>query len=190
MRSRKSIVLVVCLVLFSAGLSSVSVFASASASASASMASSQSSVQGLPSSLAAQLSQYLTQADFTYSASQDDMTLSGEGKLYIQDSCYVLDLNIMKIYSDGLRRWTVDEDAKEVYIEKVESGLQNVIAGYEIVKFEEENGRVKAQVRSQNGSMLNLTIPKMQMAEKVSIDFFRFNTATLGGGWVITDLEE
>lgn len=143
----------------------------------------------LPEALAKQLSTYLTQADFTYEA-QGDVSVCGEGKLYIQDSCYVLDLNIMKMYSDGVLRWTVDADAKEVYIERVEGGWQGAIAGYNILSVKETEGKLEALVSSQNGAELTLTMPSMKLSDKVSVDFFRFNTSSLDGGWVITDFTE
>lgn len=144
---------------------------------------------GLPSALEKQLSTYLTQADFTYEA-KGEVSVCGEGKLYIQDSCYVLDLNILKMYSDGVYRWTVDAEAKEVYIEKVEGGWKGDIAGYNILSVKETEGKLEALVSSQNGAELTLTMPSMKLSDKVSVDFFRFNTSSLDGGWVITDFTE
>lgn len=147
-----------------------------------------SSAQEIPQDLQRQLSNYLTQADFSY-VSEADVRVEGEGRLSVQDSCYVLDLGVMQIYSDGQKRWTVDKDAKEVYIESANASLAGEIAGYtlEDVKGLSGGGMVVA-VRAADGPRITLTIPRMKMTAKAEADFFRFSTSSLGKDWTITDL--
>lgn len=146
------------------------------------------SAQQMPQELQQQLSNYLTQADFSY-VSEADVKVEGEGKFSVQDSCYVLDLGVMQIYSDGQKRWTVDKDAKEVYIESAKGSLAGEIAGYmlEDVKGLSSGGMVVV-VRAADGTRLTLTIPRMKMTAKAEADYFRFSTSSLGKDWTINDL--
>ncbi len=148
------------------------------------------SAQALPQELQQQLATHLVQADFTY-VTEADVTIQGEGKLSVQDSCYVLDLGLLQIYCDGHRRWTVDKDAKEVYIEPVSGSLAGVVAGYNIEDVKGlSDGGLSVVVRSAGGTRITLTIPRMKMTAKAEADQFRFSTSSLGGDWVINDLTE
>ena len=144
--------------------------------------------QQMPQELQRQLSSYLTQADFSY-VSEADVRVEGEGRFSVQDSCYVLDLGVLQIYSDGQKRWTVDKDAKEVYIESAGGSLAGQIAGYalEDVKGLSSGGMVVV-VRSADGTRITLTVPRMKMTAKAEADYFRFSTSSLGKDWTITDL--
>ena len=146
--------------------------------------------QALPQELQQQLSKHLVQADFSY-VSEADVTIQGEGKLSVQDSCYVLDLGVLKIYCDGKNRWTVDQDAKEVYIERVSGTLAGAVAGYDIVDAKGlSEGGLMVVVRGSDGTRITLTVPRMKMTAKAEADQFRFSTSSLGGDWVINDLTE
>ena len=148
------------------------------------------SAQQMPQELQRQLSSYLTQADFSY-VSESDVKVQGEGKFCVQDSCYVLDLGMLQIYCDGNKRWTVDKEAKEVYIESVKGSLAGEIAGYalEDVKGLSDGGLVIV-VRGADGTRTTLTIPRMKMTAKAEAGFFRFSTLSLGGDWSINDLTD
>lgn len=148
------------------------------------------SAQEIPPELQRQLSSYLTQADFSY-VSEANVKVQGEGMFSVQDSCYVLDLGVMQIYCDGNKRWTVDKDAKEVYIESAQGSLAGAIAGYalEDVKGLSDGGLVVV-VRSTDGTRITLTIPRMKMTAKAEADYFRFSTASLDRDWIINDLTE
>ena len=144
--------------------------------------------QALPQELQQQLATHLVQADFTY-VSEADVTIQGEGKLCVQDSCYVLDLGVLQIYCDGHRRWTVDRDAKEVYIESVNGSLAGVVAGYHIddVKGLSEGG-LSVVARGGDGTRITLTVPRMKLTAKADADQFRFSTSSIEKDWTITDL--
>lgn len=147
------------------------------------------SFEDIPRSLRTQLAAYLTQADFSY-VTDDAVPVSGEGRLYVQDSCYVLDMGLMKISSDGIDRWTVDADAREVYVEKAVS-IAGAVAGFTVEKFDGlSSGGVKARLLAPDGRRITLTVPKMKMTAKAEADFFRVNTAALPSDWIITDLRQ
>ena len=148
------------------------------------------STQEIPQELQRQLSNYLTQADFSY-VSESDVKVQGEGKFSVQDSWYVLDLGVLQIYCDGNKRWTVDKEAKEVYVESAKGSLAGEIAGYalEDVKGLSDGGLVIV-VRGADGMRITLTIPRMKMTAKAEADFFRFSTLSLGGDWIINDLTD
>ena len=53
---------------------------------------------------------------------EGDIPISGSGTLSFQDRAFRLSGNGMRIICDGTTRWTLDEEAKECYIETVDSG--------------------------------------------------------------------
>lgn len=55
-----------------------------------------------------------------YSFKQIDGVLSGEGTALIQSLSYDISTGSMRIVSDGKTRWTIDQEAKEVYVESSE----------------------------------------------------------------------
>ena len=128
------------------------------------------------------------QADFRYE-SEGNVKLSGEGKIFVQDSCYVLDLNLMQLYCDGVRRWTVDAQDREVVVEKASLSLQGVIAGYAVESCKtQSDGSVHVSVLSWDGTRIRLEIPALKKYEKRDLSAFRFDTEGLDGSWIITDL--
>lgn len=103
-----------------------------------------------------------------------DCTLTQEtpvrltGTLLVQGTCYQAKGNGMEIYCDGTTRWTVDPAAKEVYIEPAE-GLEELMAWRE--------------------SLSDLKLSDLRYLP-LSDDLgpFRFDTASLGSDWIVTDL--
>lgn len=146
--------------------------------------------EDLPQPLREQLSRHLTQADFTY-VSEADVKVEGEGSFSIQDSCYVLDLGVLQIYCDGVRRWTVDKEAREVYIEPAEGSLAGAIAGYQVeeIKGLSDNG-LRVTVQDARGTRITITVPRMKMTAKAEAGYFRFSTSSLSGDWNINDMTD
>ena len=97
-----------------------------------------------------------------------DAPVKLSGTLLIQGSGYLAKGNGMEIYCDGQTRWTVDPAAKEVYIEPAE-GLEELL-----VYQENLSELVLSEVRY---------LPLSEEEEP-----FRFDTASLGDEWVVTDL--
>lgn len=90
------------------------------------------------------------------------------GSLIIQQDCYKAVGQGVEIYCDGAARWTVDTEAKEVYIEKA-YGLEEVL--------QYQDGVSNLELR--NVKYLPL---------KPNKEDFRFKTKGLDKTWVVTDL--
>lgn len=103
--------------------------------------------------------------DCTYT---QDTPVKLSGTLLIQGESYRAVGNGMEVYCDGATRWTVDPESKEVYIETAE-GL--------------------AELAAYRDSLSELKITELKYAP-LSDDRspFRFDTSSLGPGWVVTDL--
>ena len=54
------------------------------------------------------------------------VTLNYEGDALVQGDCYHLKGNGIEIFCDGVSRWTVDAEAREVYIENAEE-VENIL---------------------------------------------------------------
>lgn len=146
--------------------------------------------EDLPQQLREQLSRCLTQADFTY-VTESDVKVEGEGKFSIQDSCYVLELGPVTVYCDGVKRWTVDKDAKEVYIEQAEGSLEGAVAGYQVEDIHElADGAWQVVVRGSGDSRITITISRMKLTAKAEAGYFRFSTSSLSGYWNVNDLTD
>lgn len=124
---------------------------------------------------------------------QGDVPVIGSGVLVIQGQCYALEGNGIKVLCDGSTRWTVDPAAKEVYIDKAEGtgeftddprqyldNLQNL---------KSNGGNISGSYCPKDGDKLDFKLTGISTSP-VSDDLsaFRFNAATLSGGWVVTDL--
>ena len=59
---------------------------------------------------------------YTYSLSQGGAAFRAvtDGDVILEENAYVLEGLGLKVYSDGVTRWSVDEQAQEVVVEKVE----------------------------------------------------------------------
>ena len=137
-----------------------------------------------------QLQQSCLQADFTY-VTEGKVKVSGEGKVSVQDSCFVLDLNLMQVFCDGQRRWSVDRESREVVVEKASGAIRGAIAGYKIESCKTlAGGAVKASLLSGDGTRIRLDIPLLKKVEKQPLSCYRFDTKTLDGSWVVTDLTD
>lgn len=103
--------------------------------------------------------------DCTYT---EDTPVKLTGVLLIQGDCYRAVGNGMEIYCDGTTRWSVDPASKEVYIE-VANGLE------ELLEYRDSLSALKIS-----------DLKYLPLSDDLSA--FHFNTAGLGGDWVVTDL--
>lgn len=103
--------------------------------------------------------------DCTYT---EDTPVKLTGVLLIQGDCYRAVGNGMEIYCDGTTRWSVDPVSKEVYIEAA-NGLE------ELLEYRDSLSALKIS-----------DLKYLPLSDDLSA--FRFNTAGLGGDWVVTDL--
>ena len=97
-----------------------------------------------------------------------DTPLKLSGTLLIQGECYRARGNGMEIYCDGTTRWTVDPEAKEVYVE-TSGGLEELLL-YRDSLTELKLSDVKYQPLSED------------------LTAFVFDTAALDSSWIVTDL--
>lgn len=108
---------------------------------------------------------------FTYSCTMaEDMPVKLDGSILAQGSCYLAKGNGLEIYSDGKTRWTVDREAKEVYIE-IAGGIKEILDNSDAVK----------DLKISNVKYLPLQEGK---------DTFVFDTSKLDSSWVVTDLRQ
>lgn len=103
--------------------------------------------------------------DCTYT---EDTPVKLSGVLLIQGDCYRAVGNGMEIYCDGETRWSVDPASKEVYIEGA-NGLE------ELLEYRDSLSALKIS-----------DLKYLPLSDDLSA--FRFDTAALGAGWVVTDL--
>lgn len=98
----------------------------------------------------------------------EDTPVKLSGTLLIQGDCYRAVGNGMEIYCDGATRWSVDPASKEVYIEPA-NGLEELL--------EYRNALTELKITE---------LKYLPLSDDLSP--FRFNTASLGPDWVVTDL--
>lgn len=81
--------------------------------------------QNLVTAFAESVKGKCVKAEYSFVYKNGDIPVSGSGKLCFQDNAFSLSGNGLRIICDGSTRWTVDDEAKECYIETVESGSQD-----------------------------------------------------------------
>jgi hypothetical protein len=103
--------------------------------------------------------------DCTYT---EDTPIKLTGDLLIQGECYRAVGNGLIICCDGTTRWSIDPASKEVYIEAA-NGLEELL-----------------EYRDALSSLSITQLKYLPLSDDLSA--FRFDTAALGEGWVVTDL--
>lgn len=104
-------------------------------------------------------------ADYSF-LMQDKISCSGT--ITVQQPCFKVVGNGLEIYCDGKSRWTVDREAKEVYIEYSESPEEYMAYLPDV-------------------SDLKVTVVKTSPLSEDLKPFF-FDVSALDSSWVITDL--
>lgn len=90
------------------------------------------------------------------------------GTITVQIPCFKASGNGIDVYSDGITRWTVDQESREVYIENAEG--------------------------PEDYAMYLLDIEDLKLSDMVStplsddLSMFVFDVSALDGSWVVTDL--
>lgn len=105
-------------------------------------------------------------------AGPDDIGIELEGTIVAQHNSYFASGAGLAIYCDGQARWTVDEQAREVYIEQA-TGVQEFLtdpAGW-------------------LGTMSGLSISEVAFTTaSADEEAFRFDVTGLGDDWTVVDL--
>ena len=132
---------------------------------------------------------------FDYSLNTaDKISVKHSGSALIEGKCYRIVDNGMEIWCDGVTRWTVDKEAKEVYIEdpgeeadmllspsRLLSNVKDLVAGSSTA-----SGKYTGEGPGK-GSTFVLTSIKTYEPKGVSNEFV-YDISSLGSPWVITDL--
>lgn len=117
-----------------------------------------------------------------------------EGKAVIDGDCYRLHGNELEILCNGETKWTIDTAAKEVYIEAAESTrdfIANMPGWISNVKDLKVSGTTVSgtyEDASQDQAMSFKFSSISSSPLSGSTEGFSYDTAPLGGDWVITDL--
>ena len=119
--------------------------------------------------------------------------VNAEGTALIDGDCYHITGNGLDIWCDGTTKWTVDSEAKEVYVEGADSRefLANpalFLDKVEGLKVSDKNvsGIYKDPSQSVQFSFKLSSIAKKPLSG--SPQGFSFVTGALGSDWVVTDL--
>lgn len=97
-----------------------------------------------------------------------------EGTLLVESNCYLLKANGLEIYCDGRSRWSVDPEAKEVYIEEAPG----------VLEFVDDTERYFSQLKDFR------LLSSSTSGPVGNADEFRFDDASLPPDWVVTDLRQ
>ena len=130
---------------------------------------------------------------YTLSA-KEKASIRTDGSVLVDGNCYHIATKGADIWCDGTTRWTVDSEAKEVYIEDSDGtaeffvnpqehldGMTNLKVGDKVISGVYKEPSQGAEV-----------VFKISAIEKSPLSGssagFAFSTAGLGSDWVITDL--
>lgn len=110
--------------------------------------------------------------DFSCTVDNAGTPLRLKGNALAQGNCYRVDAAGMEVRCNGSCRWTVDREAREVYIEEAE-GLEEFVS----------------EPERYLGAVSDLRIDRVEYtAASEDLSAFCFDTEALGADWVVTDL--
>lgn len=131
---------------------------------------------------------------FSYDLSvQEKVQVRTNGTALIDGECYRISGNGLEIYCDGATKWTVDNQAREVYLEPSDGTrefLANPSAWLEQVHNLTVGEKVVSGVfRDPAGAEISFRFTSIKSSPQSGTTAgFTFDTSALGSGWVITDL--
>ena len=116
------------------------------------------------------------------------------GKVVIDGDCYSIRGNGLEVYCDGVTKWTVDKESKEVYMEAAESARDFIVnpeAWIGNVKNLKVDKTSASGIYHDDYQNVDLTFRFSSIKSSPlsgSPDGFAFDTSSLGSDWVVTDL--
>ena len=140
------------------------------------------------------------QFHYTYSLSQDGkpMTQVTDGDVTVEDNAFQLSGLGLEVYSDGTTRWSIDREAEEVLIEKVEKEDLFTNPALFIGSYKGYMDQIKVNSSSQNSLDVTLTLDEETSARFVLKDIkfldkqgksdFTLDVKSLPESYLITDL--
>ena len=132
---------------------------------------------------------------FSYSlTTADKVPVKHSGTAVIEGACYRIEDNGMEMWCNGKARWTIDKQAKEVYIEapgdesellvspaKLLSNVKNLVTGSTSA-----SGQYTGEGPGKGATFVLTSITASE--PRGDIEEFTFKTSSLKAPWVITDL--
>lgn len=140
------------------------------------------------------------QFHYTYSLSRDGgpMTQVTDGDVTVEDNSFLLSGLGLEIRSDGLTRWSVDREAQEVLVEKVESEDLFTNPALFIRSYRHYMDRIKVNSSGPDSLDVTLSLDEGTSARFVLKDVrfldakgksdFTLDVKSLPGSYVVTDL--
>ena len=137
---------------------------------------------------------------YTYSLSQGGkpMTQVTDGNVTVEDNAFMLTGLGLEVRSDGTTRWSIDREAEEVLIEKVDKEDVLTNPAVFIASYKANMDRIKVNSSSQNSLDVTLTLDEDNSARFVLKDIkfldkqgksdFTLDVKSLPDSYVITDL--
>ena len=132
---------------------------------------------------------------FDYSLQTDaKMPVAQEGSAVIDGNCFCIKGKGLEIWCDGTTRWTVDTEAKEVYIED-DGGLETMYS--RLLEMAEGISGLKVSgdslcgvwTEKEGADPIAFSITSIRTAEAGDdTSEFVFGASRLGKDWVVTDL--
>ena len=124
----------------------------------------------------------------------DKVPVTQTGKVVVDGNCYVIRGSGLEIWCDGKTRWTVDNEASEVYIEN-SGGTRDFLAnpaGYlDNVKDLQVSGTSASGTFTAPGQDTAISFKFTSIKTSTlsgSSEGYSFDTTALGSEWIITDL--
>ena len=131
---------------------------------------------------------------FSYAlTATDKVQVKTNGTALIDGECYRISGNGLDIYCDGSTKWTIDNQAKEVYLEPSE-GTREFLADPSALLEHVHNLTVGEKVvsgvfRDPAGMEVTFRFTSIKSsAQSGSTSGFTFDTSSLSSDWVVTDL--
>lgn len=136
-----------------------------------------------------------SRVSFKYAlTTQDKVQVRSDGSALIDGECYRITGNGLDIFCDGTTKWTVDTDAKEVYLESSD-GTREFLANPAAWLEQVHNLTVGEKVVSgvfrdpAQGTEISFRFTSITGSpQSGTTEGFTFDTSSLGPGWVVTDL--
>ena len=99
------------------------------------------------------------QMDYVYTIYDEDdaVVYSDNGTMKLDNNCYMLDMENMKVWCDGKTQWSYMKDVDEVYITDAASEEAQNLSPLYIVEMYRENSSLKFEERSSGVSLVTLT---------------------------------
>ncbi|MBQ9194011.1 MAG: hypothetical protein IJ156_09865 [Bacteroidales bacterium] len=137
---------------------------------------------------------------YTYSLAKDGkpMTQVADGEVTVEDNAFLLSGLGLEVRSDGTTRWSVDRDAEEVLIEKVEKEDILTNPALFIASYKENMDKIRVNASTPNSLDVTLVLDddtsarfvlkNILFGDKQGKSDFPLDEKSLPKSYVITDL--